>query len=228
MSGLRYDCRVLAVPDGTCTHAVAPVRPLGGRPRRDANAHQAYGRYLERFGGERWEALQNAGAVPQRTLWASTGTKDPGYSDVLYVEQLIAPGVINTMPEKTLRAFADHGNVERALDTGLTESRRVLAAAGEAGLDLAAITGELEPEGVEVLLRLLPRAARLHRIQARLARVTGAGNRWAPLTRRRPATRSLPGRSRRSSAGRPSITHALLTGGPPRGRARGRTLLAAP
>jgi transaldolase len=114
-----------------------------------ANAHQAYGRYLERFGGERWDALRNAGAVPQRPLWASTGTKDPGYSDVLYVERLIAPGVINTMPEETLRAFADHGNVERALDTDLTEAERVLAAAGEAGLDLALITAELEREGVE-------------------------------------------------------------------------------
>jgi len=114
-----------------------------------ANAHQAHGRYLERFGGERWEALRQGGAAPQRPLWASTGTKDSRYSDVLYVERLIAPGVINTMPEQTLRAFADHGNVERALDTDLTESRRVLAAAGEAGLDLGAITGELEREGVE-------------------------------------------------------------------------------
>jgi transaldolase len=114
-----------------------------------ANAHQAYGRYLERFGGERWEALRNAGASPQRPPWASTGTKDPSYSDVLYVEQLIAPGVINTMPEETLRAFADHGNVERALDTDLTEAERVLTAAGEAGLDLVAITAELEREGVK-------------------------------------------------------------------------------
>jgi transaldolase len=68
---------------------------------------------------------------------------------VLYVERLIAPGVINTMPEQTLRAFADHGNVERALDTDLTESQRVLAGVAEAGLDLGAITGELEREGVE-------------------------------------------------------------------------------
>ena len=68
---------------------------------------------------------------------------------MLYVERLIAPGVINTMPEQTLRAFADHGNVERALDTDLTESQRVLAAAAEAGLDLGAITGELKREGIE-------------------------------------------------------------------------------
>ena len=77
-----------------------------------ANAHRAYGRYRERFADERWRALRDAGARPQRPLWASTGTKDPAYSDVLYVEELIAPDVINTMPEATLRAFADHGEAD--------------------------------------------------------------------------------------------------------------------
>ena len=74
-----------------------------------ANAQRAYARYRERFTGARWRRLRDAGARPQRPLWASTGTKDPAYSDVLYVEELIAPDVINTMPEATLRAFADHG-----------------------------------------------------------------------------------------------------------------------
>ena len=78
-----------------------------------ANARRAYGRYRERFAGPRWEALRERGAAPQRPLWASTGTKDPAYSDVLYVEQLIGPDVINTMPENTLRAFADHGRRSR-------------------------------------------------------------------------------------------------------------------
>ena len=78
-----------------------------------ANARRAYGRYRDRFADERWLALRDAGARPQRPLWASTGTKDPAYSDVLYVEQLIAPDVINTMPEATLRAFADHGDATR-------------------------------------------------------------------------------------------------------------------
>ena len=114
-----------------------------------ANAHLAYGRHLARFSGERWEALEGLGARRQRPLWASTGTKDPAYSDVLYVERLIAPGVINTMPEKTLHAFADHGDVDQALDADLAEAERVLAQAAEAGLDLAAITAELEREGVE-------------------------------------------------------------------------------
>jgi transaldolase len=122
--------------------------PLRGRVAI-ANAHRAYGHYLERFSAERWRALEAAGARPQRPLWASTGTKDPAFSDVLYVERLIAPGVINTMPEKTLHAFADHGDVERALDTDLSETERALAAAREAGLDLRRITTELEREGVQ-------------------------------------------------------------------------------
>jgi transaldolase len=114
-----------------------------------ANAHRAYGRYLEYFGGERWRALEALGARPQRPLWASTGTKDPSYSDVLYVERLIAPGVVNTMPEKTLEAFGDHGDVGRALEHDLTDATRVLAQAHESGLDLGQITAQLERDGVE-------------------------------------------------------------------------------
>lgn len=110
-----------------------------------ANAQLAYSRYRERFAGERWLALERAGARTQRPLWASTGTKNPGYSDVLYVEQLIAPDVINTMPEATLRAFADHGDASRTMDDGA----EVLDRARDAGLDLDAITTELEREGVQ-------------------------------------------------------------------------------
>lgn len=113
-----------------------------------ANAHRAYDRYLARFSGPRWEALRRRGAAPQRPLWASTGTKDPRYSDVLYVEELIAPGVINTMPEQTLRAFADHGTVKRVLDSDIITRQRILADAADAGLDLAAITAQLERAGV--------------------------------------------------------------------------------
>ncbi|MGH3575652.1 MAG: transaldolase, partial [Pseudonocardiaceae bacterium] len=112
------------------------------------NAHRAYGRYLARFSGQRWEALRHRGAAPQRPLWASTGTKNPHYSDVLYVEKLIAPGVINTMPQQTLRAFADHGTVRCALGTDITTAERTLADAADAGLDLSAITAQLERAGV--------------------------------------------------------------------------------
>jgi transaldolase len=114
-----------------------------------ANASIAYARYLERFAGGRWEALHARGAAPQRPLWASTGTKNPEYSDVLYVERLVARDVVNTMPIQTLRAFADHGEVGEPLTADASEAERVLAAAADAGLDLARITAELEREGVE-------------------------------------------------------------------------------
>jgi transaldolase len=113
-----------------------------------ANAHRAYGRYRERFGDDRWLALRDGGAHAQRPLWASTGTKDPAYSDVLYVEQLIAPEVINTMPEATLRAFAHHGDVGRALDTDTRHADETLRRAAEAGVDLPGFTAQLEREGV--------------------------------------------------------------------------------
>ena len=113
-----------------------------------ANAHRAYGRYLERFAGERWDELCALGARQQRPLWASTGTKDSAFSDVLYVRRLIAPGVINTMPMKTLRAFADHGIVNPPLDPDPTAAERLLTQAAQAGLDLDAITLALEREGV--------------------------------------------------------------------------------
>ena len=93
-----------------------------------ANARLAYARYRDRFSDPRWLALREAGARPQRPLWASTATKDPAYSDVLYVEELIAPDVINTMPEATLRAFADHGDASRAFDPSSTRPRRRSAA----------------------------------------------------------------------------------------------------
>ena len=113
-----------------------------------ANAHRAYGRYLARFSDQRWEALRRQGAAPQRPLWASTGTKNPQYSDVLYVEELIASGVINTMPEQTLWAFADHGIVKPAFDTAIPTAQRTLAEIADAGLDLTAITAALERAGV--------------------------------------------------------------------------------
>jgi transaldolase len=121
--------------------------PLRGR-LAIANAQRAYGRYRERFADEHWEALAAAGARPQRPLWASTGTKDPAYSDVLYVEELIAADVVNTMPEATLRAFADHGQASHALDE-ITAAEDIIRDARAAGIDLAAIITQLEREGVQ-------------------------------------------------------------------------------
>ena len=134
--------------DAKADAALGPHSPLRGRVAI-ANAHLAYGRYRSRFGGERWGVLRDAGATAQRPLFASTGTKDPGFSDVLYVEQLIAPGVINTMPDKTLRAFADHGHVGHALNSDVAAAKGVLLVAGVEGVDLRTITRELEHEGVQ-------------------------------------------------------------------------------
>src|SRR5215203_249565 len=133
--------------DGKVDALLPPDSPLRGTVAI-ANAHRAYARYLERFDDERWRPLRDAGARPQRPLWASTGTKDPSYSDVLYVERLTAPGVVNTMPEPTLRAFADHGNVTDALGVVTGAACETLRRAGDAGIDLDAITSELEREGV--------------------------------------------------------------------------------
>jgi transaldolase len=135
----RVDARV----DGALAHESA----LRGRVAI-ANAKVAYARYLSRFAGQRWQALRDAGAAPQRPLWASTGTKDPRLPDLLYVEQLIAPGVINTMPEKTLRAFADHGVVPGALSRDTRTAEETLRLAHEAGVDLDRITAGLERDGV--------------------------------------------------------------------------------
>jgi transaldolase len=113
-----------------------------------ANARLAYGRYRARFSDRRWLALREAGGRPQRPLWASTAPKDPTYSDVLYVEQLIAPDVVNTMPEATLRAFADHGDATRPFDPSSASPEETLRRAADAGIDLASVTTELEHEGV--------------------------------------------------------------------------------
>jgi transaldolase len=113
-----------------------------------ANAHRAYARYRERFSDQRWRVLREVGARPQRPLWASTATKDPAYSDVLYVEELIEHDVINTMPEATLRAFADHGNVRRMGSVDAKPADETLRRVEEAGIDLASLTAQLEREGV--------------------------------------------------------------------------------
>jgi transaldolase len=135
--------------DAEADAVLPPGSPLRGRVAI-ANAQRAYARYVSRFSGPRWQALEDAGARPQRPLWASTGTKDPSYSDVLYVEALIAPGVINTMPEPTLHAFADHGEIGPPLGPDPSAADEVLAAAAAAGVDLDAITRRLEQAGVRV------------------------------------------------------------------------------
>ncbi|HEX6871965.1 MAG TPA: transaldolase [Micromonosporaceae bacterium] len=115
-----------------------------------ANAQLAYQRYLAAFDTDRWRALAAAGAHPQRPLWASTSTKNPDYRDVMYVEQLIAPGVVNTMPEPTIHAFADHGEVDPdAVTANFGSAQAVLDRLAGIGIDLDDVTATLEREGVE-------------------------------------------------------------------------------
>ncbi len=115
-----------------------------------ANARLAYQHYEQVFAGERWQALADAGARPQRPLWASTGVKDPAYKDTMYVEELIAPGTVNTMPEATLNAFADHGEVRGDTVTGAyAEAQSVLDALAAVGVSYDEVVQVLEDEGVE-------------------------------------------------------------------------------
>lgn len=115
-----------------------------------ANAKVAYQRYLERLETPRWTALASAGARAQRLLWASTGTKDPAYADVYYVEALIGADTVDTMPPKTMDAFRDHGRVAPTLTRDLPEAERVLADAERLGLDLAGVTRDLVDDGVRL------------------------------------------------------------------------------
>lgn len=114
-----------------------------------ANAKLAYAKYQEIFGGERFAALKAAGARPQRPLWASTGTKNPAYSDTLYVDSLVGPDTVNTMPEKTIAAFLDHGSTERAVDKDVDGARKLMVELAAAGISIDAVTQQLEDEGIE-------------------------------------------------------------------------------
>ena len=114
-----------------------------------ANAKLAYQRYKELFSGERWQALAAKGARSQRCLWASTSTKNPAYRDVMYVEELIGPETVDTMPEETIQAFQDHGEVAPTLERDLDEAKRVFERVAEAGVDYDDVVAVLEREGVE-------------------------------------------------------------------------------
>ncbi len=113
-----------------------------------ANARLAYAWYRDMIAGERWRALAAQGAMPQRLLWASTGTKDAAYPDTLYIDSLIGPDTVNTMPPKTMDAFRDHGVVSPTLSANLDAARQVFSELERLGLDLGAITQRLVEEGV--------------------------------------------------------------------------------
>ena len=115
-----------------------------------ANSKVAYEHWKQLHSGPRWEKLRDAGARPQRCLWASTSTKDPRYPDTMYVEELIGPDTVDTVPPATLAAFREHGEVRRSLDADMPTAHRYLQELAQVGIDLREITHQLETEGVEL------------------------------------------------------------------------------
>ncbi|MFZ1926478.1 MAG: transaldolase [Solirubrobacteraceae bacterium] len=114
-----------------------------------ANAKLAYRHYQQTFQGQRWAYLASKGATPQRVLWASTSTKNPAYPDTLYIDELIGPDTVNTMPEETILAFQDHGTPRSTLGEGLAEAEALLGELAKAGVDYDELTETVEREGVE-------------------------------------------------------------------------------
>lgn len=114
-----------------------------------ANAKQAYAEYEQIVKSERWQTLAEQGARPQRLLWASTSTKDPSYRDTLYVEELIGPDTVNTMPKATFDAFEDHGEVKKTLTEGLDDANATMNQLAEVGISMGSVTAQLEKEGVD-------------------------------------------------------------------------------
>lgn len=128
---------------------LATERALGLRGKAAvAQGQLAYQQFLDKFSGPRWEALAAKGARLQRPLWASTSTKNDAYPDTLYVDTLIGPNTVNTLPDKTLLAFDDHGTVERTVDADPAWAARIVDDLGELGIDLEEVATKLESEGV--------------------------------------------------------------------------------
>ncbi|MFZ1430947.1 MAG: transaldolase [Geminicoccaceae bacterium] len=134
-----------------------------------ANAKLAYRCYQRLYGGARFAALRAAGAHPQRLLWASTGAKNPAYPELLYVEQLIGPETVNTMPPATYDGFRAAGRVARTLDQDVATAERQLGALAEAGIDLATATERLEQEGLELFVKAFHNL--LHHLEVKTARL---------------------------------------------------------
>jgi transaldolase len=127
--------------------------------------------FCEQFSGERWQRLAGLGAHRQRPLWASTSTKNPAYPDTRYVDELIGPDTVNTLPEVTIAAFADHGTLARTIDAGVDESAAVMRRLGAVGVDMDDVGLTLENQGVagfhtsyqQVLAALAAKARHLNR-----------------------------------------------------------------
>jgi transaldolase len=141
--------RVDTEVDRRLSGLVAPeqLKELRGKAA-EAQARLAYELFEQRFSGPRWEALEAKGAHPQRPLWASTSTKNPEYPDLLYVDGLMGPHTVNTMPDATVEAFLDHGTVARTVDRDLDAARAHLQTLDEVGVDMGDVALTLEEQGV--------------------------------------------------------------------------------
>ena len=149
-----------------------------------ANARLAYRRFRDLVSSERWRSLETAGARPQRLLWASTSTKNPSYDDLMYVEPLIGPHTINTMPRKTSAAFAEHGKAAATLEQGLEEADGVMRELAMLGIDLPQVTRQLLDEGIEKFVESYDDILRT--IEEKIAH-RPAGKRGTAETTRRPS-----------------------------------------
>lgn len=143
----EVDKRIAALEAGAAPDVAARLEKLEGRVAV-ANAKLAYALFREMFSGARWEALAAQGARLQRPLWASTSTKNPAYRDVMYVEDLIGPDTVNTMPPATIEAFRDHGEVKRTIDTELDHERALIAELETLGISLSSVTDKLLVDGL--------------------------------------------------------------------------------
>jgi len=143
----EVDKRIDAMVPSAAPDAAARLTALKGRVAV-ANAKLAYALFRERFAGDRWSALAARGAMLQRPLWASTSTKNPAYRDVMYVEDLIGPDTVNTIPPATIEAFRDHGQVRETVTAGLDAERRCVAELEALGISLSAVTDKLLVDGL--------------------------------------------------------------------------------
>ncbi len=167
----EVDRRLDALAAGGAPDAARRARALRGRVAI-ANAKLAYQDWRALVASERWRALRARGATPQRLLWASTGTKDPAYRDVMYVEELIGPYTVDTVPPATFDAFRDHGRVAPSLEAGVEDARDTIAELAALGISLDEVTERLLEDGVRLFAE--PFAKLLRTIEARRGAETGA------------------------------------------------------
>jgi transaldolase/glucose-6-phosphate isomerase len=152
-----------------------------------ANAKLAFRLYRQIYGGARWAKLARRGAVPQRLLWASTGTKDKAFSDVMYVDELVGPNTINTMPTDTLAAYRDHGKPHLSLETGLAEAQAHLAALERYGVSLDQVAAELLADGVA---RFKGAEDSLLAAIDQMGRAASPARVWSPTNNREPVRKA--------------------------------------